>query len=67
MIEFLLYARDVLTVIVLGGIMLWCALHQEFAFFYSLFANSEREASAEEKKVVKSVNKLNGSAAQWVK
>ena len=63
MIEFLLYARDVLTVVVLGGIMLWCALHQELPKIYSLFANSERD----EKKGVKSVNKVNGSAAQWVK
>lgn len=63
MIEFLLYARDVLTVVVLGGIMLWCALHQELPKIYSLLVNREPE----EKKVVKSVNKLNGSATQWVK
>ncbi len=67
MIEFLLYVRDILTFVLIGGFMLWCALHQEIPKIYSLFANSEREASAEEKKVVKSVNKLNGSAAQWVK
>lgn len=63
MIEFLLYVRDILTFVLIGGFMLWCALHQEIPKIYSLFANSERE----EKKVVKSVNKLNGSAAQWVK
>lgn len=58
------YARDVLTVVVLGGFMLWCALHQEFAFFYSLFVNKKEEKAEAVKPAAK---KFNGSAATWVK
>ena len=54
------YARDVLTVVVLGGFMLWCALHQDLPYFYSLFAKSEKPKFGPAKK-------FNGSAATWVK
>lgn len=56
------YARDVLTVVVLGGFMLWCALHQEIPKILSLLVKGVEKADN-----VKPAKKFNGSAATWVK
>lgn len=61
MTEFLLYARDVLTVMIIGGIMLWCALHEHVAWVRELLAEKKQ------KQVVKPAKKFNGSAATYVR
>ena len=63
MSEFLSYARDVLTVIIIGGFMLWCALHEFVAFVRSLFANSKCPSVTP----VMPKKKFNGSAATYVR
>lgn len=62
-IEFLLYARDVLTVIVFAAVLLLCALHDSIPFFRSLFANSECPSE----KPVEAKKKFIVSAATYVR
>jgi hypothetical protein len=62
-IEILLYARDVLTVIVFAAVLLLCALHDSIPFIRSLFANSE--CPSEEP--VKAKKKYIVSAATYVR
>ena len=62
--DVILYLRDVLTFVVIGGFMLWCATHQFVDYVRSLY-NEQPDQQLLINATPKP--KFNGSASTWVK